>query len=296
MRKGAVDVIPRSRKTEALNSNATIRDDADRMALRANLALFDQEGTAKLVERSPHLKHASVRQLYEKLVLQVFSAAQGHANVPRVLDVGAGDGSATLPFLQLGARVTAVDMSESQLEVLREKCRAFSDKLEVRLGTVGEILNQTKDRYDIITMNSFLHHVPDYLGTIREAVKVLQPRGQFFSFQDPLRYDTLAGGSLFFSRISYFGWRLFQGGYVRGLKTRLRRIRGVYISGSEEDDGEYHVTRNGVDQDAIAKYLESDGFSCQLVPYFSTQGAPFQVIGEYLGVKNTFGIVAQRGM
>ncbi len=277
-----------------MNNVGAEANKTNQMAVAANLALFDREGTAKLIERSPHLKHLSIRQLYARLVLRVFTTAKRYSAAPRVLDVGAGDGSATLPFLELGARVTAVDMSESQLAVLAKRCRLFNDRLEVRYGAIDEVIRQMEDRYDIVVMNSFLHHVPDYLGTISEALSVLHPNGQFFSFQDPLRYDTLRSGTMIFSELAYFSWRAFQGDYVRGLKTRFRRIRGTYIPGSVEDDAEYHVTRNGVDQHAIAGCMESSGFSWEIIPYFSTQSRMFQAIGEFLCIENTFGIVAQK--
>ena len=79
-----------------------------------------------------------------------------------------------------------------------------------------------------------------------------------------------------------------------GLQRRLRRRRGVYLADSMHDNAEYHVTRNGVDQEAIRSILEAAGFRCELVRYFSTQSRLFQPLGTVLGVRNTFAIIAQR--
>jgi|SRR2546428_11041771 len=276
------------------NIQAERREDTNRMATLANLAMFGREGTEKYIERAPHLKHPRLRQLYAELVRRIFNEAKQYAEVPTVLDLGAGEGSAMLPFLELGGRVTAVDISESQLATLVAKCRQFGDRLEVRQEEISQILRRKEVTYDVVVMNSFLHHIPDYLSVIREAISVLRPHGQFFSFQDPLRYDTLGRGTWFFSNLSYFWWRIFQGNYVQGLKTRIRRIRGIYVAGSKEDDAEYHVTRNGVDQNAIASLLQSEGFTSSVVRYFSTQSRAFQVLGAFLGVENTFAMIAQR--
>jgi len=155
---------------------------ASQMAVLANLAEFDHEGTVRYIEGAPHLKHPRLRALYVSLVLRAFNTAKQFTHVPRVLDIGAGEGSATLPFLELGASVTAVDISESQLAALVERCSRFRDRLEVRHEDFSETLRCKEDRYDVVVMNSFLHHVPDYMGLIHEAILVLRPNGLFFSF------------------------------------------------------------------------------------------------------------------
>ena len=92
-----------------------------RDAVAANEVFFNEETTRKYADVSPHVKYASLRKLYSRLVGQVYAHARKYAEVPTVLDLGAGEGSATLPFLELGARVVAVDVSESQLAELRRK-------------------------------------------------------------------------------------------------------------------------------------------------------------------------------
>ena len=156
------------------NRMTEMKEEVSQMAALANLAMFDKEGTAKYVLGSPHLKYACVRELYESLVVRLFNTAKQHAGIPRVLDLGAGEGSATLPFLELGAHVTAVDISESQLASLAEKCGRFSKRLQVRHEAISETFKRKQERYDVVVMNSFLHHIPDYLGTIQDALSLLQ--------------------------------------------------------------------------------------------------------------------------
>jgi SAM-dependent methyltransferase len=273
---------------------AQSKDDSHRLAGLANVAMFDEEGTADCVSASPHLTHPMICELYAQLVARTFNTAKKYASMPRVLDLGAGEGSATLPFLELGAHVTAVDISESQLAVLGQKCGRFATRLRVYGGDINEILEGKGERYDIVVMNSFVHHIPDYLAIFQKSIAILRPNGLIFTFQDPLRYDTLGRSSLYFSMGGYFFWRLFQGNYLQGLRTRIRRLQGIYIPGSKEDDAEYHVTRNGVDQDAIAQLLSSESFTCEIIRYFSTQSSIFQRLGLFLGIENTFAIIAQR--
>jgi len=228
------------------------------------------------------------------MVVQVFDRAKQFTKIPKVLDLGAGEGSVTIPFLELGAKVVAIDISKSQLDTLRRQCERFGSKLEVRCEDINDTLKNKSEKYDIIVVNSFLHHVPDYLGMIKEALTILSPYGQFFSFQDPLRYDTTGRFTMLFSQLAYVSWRIFKGDVLGGVKRRLRRSRGVYLSGSMHDNAEYHVTRNGVDQNAIQRIFKEEGFDCEIKSYFSTQSRLFQPLGTALGVKNTFGLIARQ--
>lgn len=266
------------------------------VAALANIAVFDSVERKKIIDGSPHIKHLSLRLLYNKLIKQVFNYAQRHTpnTSPKVLDLGAGDGLTTLAFLELGAIVTAVDISDKQLVVLRNKCGHFNQRLEVRCGDIEKIMESENNTYDIIVVSSFLHHIPDYLGLIRKAVTHIAPCGQFFSFQDPLRYDTIGKPSRIFSILAYLSWRIFKGDLWRGLKRQIRRSRGRYLDDSIHDNAEYHVTRKGVDQNAIISLFNNAGFKCDLIRYFSTQGKLLQSIGSALKIKNTFAIVAQK--
>ncbi|HOT90857.1 MAG TPA: class I SAM-dependent methyltransferase [Anaerolineae bacterium] len=274
----------------------TMDERINRVAALANMSAYGSEATRKYIDGAPHVKHASLRALYGKLLVQVYDYAKEHTAVPSVLDLGAGEGSATLPLLELGTRVTAVDISSSQLNALQKKCERFSDRLEVRCEDIFDTLKDKNTRYDIIIAVSFLHHMPDYLGMITEAVNLLTPYGQFFSFQDPLRYDSVGKPTMIFSTLAYFSWRIFRGDLVGGTKRRLRRMRGIYLEDSIHDNAEYHVIRNGVDQDAIFRLFEDRGFDCNIVRYFSTQSRLFQPIGSASGMKNTFAVIAQRKM
>jgi SAM-dependent methyltransferase len=264
---------------------------------RANASWYNSARSCKYVEDATHIKHAALRNFYGLLVADVYDWAAKSTPIPTVLDLGAGEGSATLPFLELGAKVTAVDVSESQLRILQAKCDKFANRLEVHCEDVFdfiESMKRTQRHYDNIILNSFLHHVPDYVSLIRDVVDLISPAGQFFSFQDPLRYDSLSCFESFFSNLAHCSWRIFKGDVIDGIKRRIRRSRGIYLEESAIDNVEYHVIRNGVNQDAIRELLEQLGFDCRIIRYFSTQSNLWQPIGTILGVENTFAVLARR--
>lgn len=264
------------------------------IAALANAAHYDAAAGQTYVDGAPHIKHASLRKLYGKLVVQVFDRASRRTDVPRVLDLGAGEGTVTLPFLELGARVTAVDVSRAQLTRLRAKCRRFGNLLDARCLDIHAALRGGVGQHDIVVLNSVVHHIPDYLGLIRDCLGVLSSDGQFFSFQDPLRYDTLSMAAATFSKMAYLSWRVFKGDVMGGIGRRLRRARGVYLADSVHDNAEYHVVREGVDHEAICELLETHSCDYEIVQYFSTQSRLLQPVGAALRLENTFAILAHR--
>jgi SAM-dependent methyltransferase len=165
-------------------------------AYDANRALYDEAGEHKYVDSAPHLKHRQIVDFQTSLIESIYSAATQNSETVRLLDLGTGEGSCAHPFLRLGARVTAVDISEHQLNHLQVQCKCFSHRLDLRHEDAWDALERY-DRYDVVVANSFLHHVPDYLALIRRALTHIEAKGQYFSFQDPLRYDTSGGGGTF---------------------------------------------------------------------------------------------------
>lgn len=262
-----------------------------------NQHYFDAQGVGEFVEGSPHLKHEKLRALCHDLLMQAYTRSNRSAKQLSVLNMGAGDGVLSLALLQKGARVSAVDATESLLQELQRRAASHQANLSIQVGDVFEVLKTQQKQgavFDLICCSSFFHHIPDYLELCRKAIELLPPGGVFFSFQDPLRYDSMSALAYGFDRLSYFGWRMLQGNYVRGFKTRLRRLLGKYREDLPEDMAEYHVVRSGVDQDAIATVFREAGFDCKIYSYWSTQGDFFQNLGTRLKLKNTFGIIAQR--
>lgn len=241
---------------------------------------------------SPHLKHW---KLHERLV----SAAKNtladviKRNLPRTaLEVGAGHGGFTEAILAAGFQTTATEMSRPSLAQLNTRfglnpgfCAAFDP--DGSLGVLGT------ERFAVIFFPSVLHHIPDYISAIHTAIgDHLLEGGALVCFQDPMWYPGLRWKDWAAGNASYFIWRLGQGGYLRGAKTRLRRAFGALSQAEPADMVEYHVVRSGVDQTGILKLANGVFETVHLIPYWSTQSALLQRAGERLGVENTFAIFA----
>ena len=200
-------------------------------------------------------------------------------------------GGATMPFVELGAEVTAVDDSPAQLARLRERA---GDRVETIEADADDALGSLPADYDVVVASSFLHHVPDYLGFLDRALGRARERAVFLSFQDPLLYASLPRATRMYAALSYDAWRLAQGDVLAGIRRRLRRRRGVYIDSVVEDVIEYHATREGVDHDAVLAKIAGHGFEPRLVRYFSTQARPFHFVGRALRLENMFAVIATR--
>lgn len=245
---------------------------------------------------APHIQHASLQRLYLSLLSEAYSdLITNSVKQPYVVDLGAGDGMATVPILTRGAKVAAIDISEEQLRRFRENTAFCSEQVDVICGDAHNVLDGWTGPCDMIMAVSFLHHIPDCLGLVERATRLLRPGGVLFTFQDPMAYDSVRRFDRLFSVISYGFWRIFRGDLVGGVGRYIRRRRGIYLDACEADNVEYHVVRNGIDQRRIRQILENTGFRTKIIEYHSTQSPFWQRIGDRLSIKNHFAVIAKKG-
>jgi SAM-dependent methyltransferase len=106
-----------------------------------------------------------------------------------VLDIGCGDGALARELASLGARVTAMEISEAKLAAARA-----ADDGSVRL-IVGraEELPLDDDSLDVVVFRASLHHVAvdQMTPALRETARVLRPGGIVYAA------EPLAEGSFY---------------------------------------------------------------------------------------------------
>ena len=92
----------------------------------------------------------------------------------KILDVGAGTGRVSLPLALAGAQVTALDVSEKILEVLKRKNKKI-------ITVVGEAENLPfeNESFDIVTAAFLVVHLKDPKIFFDEVYRVLKPDGLF---------------------------------------------------------------------------------------------------------------------
>lgn len=264
----------------------------EEIALRANVAAYDNLDESGYINAAPHLKHASIGRIYQSLVDSALDRVGRDPKAVEVLELGAGSGLASRPWFERGVRLTAVDSSAPMLRGLTRKAASFGLKPRAVVADAVTYLDTTTDSFDIITHVSMIHHVPDYLHLLARSAARVRTGGCLLTFQDPLRYDRMPFHHHFFDRASYFAWRAGQGNLKRGLKTRWRRLRGVYSPAEVVDFDEYHLVRNGVDSAEIKVLLEAWFTQVETIPYWSTYSRALQSLGERLRLASSFGTLA----
>ncbi len=94
------------------------------------------------------------------------------------LDFGCGAGNLSRQLSSLGCDVLAGDISQGFLDLVAS--RSYQTKVEtIKLNGI-DLSNITDESVDMVATYSVLHHVPDYLGILKEFMRVLRPGGIIF--------------------------------------------------------------------------------------------------------------------
>lgn len=224
----------------------------------ANHDQLTHAGSTQLVERSvrSYAKHhgtydgnhpeifneveqARLRDSLHRLV------SESGVNEPHALDLGAGSGNVTAHLLDLGARVTAAEVSPHFIDLLQ---RRFGDAVETVHINGVDLEGLPDSAFDIVTLYSVLHHIPDYLAIVEEIARVLRPGGLvYFDHEVNDEYWHPDGGWAQFRRAAA-EHRRHESGVWNPHRWRWQRflIPGNYVHALHRlRDPEYMMRREG---------------------------------------------------
>jgi 2-polyprenyl-3-methyl-5-hydroxy-6-metoxy-1,4-benzoquinol methylase len=107
----------------------------------------------------------------------------------KALDFGAGAGNITGKLLQMGFRVTAIDISPEMCTILKNKFKNYLEdkKLEV-INSPIEDINYNKPKFDLIACYSVLHHLPNYEAVIQKLSAFLKKGGIMYLDHEGITY------------------------------------------------------------------------------------------------------------
>jgi ubiquinone/menaquinone biosynthesis C-methylase UbiE len=111
-----------------------------------------------------------------------------------ILDVGTGTAQIAIELVRAcsTANVHAVDLAEEMLVLAARNVRQAGFENNVRLERIdAKGLPWPDGHFTGVMSNSIVHHIPEPLGVLREAVRVVQPGGWVF-FRDLARPDSLS--------------------------------------------------------------------------------------------------------
>jgi len=110
-----------------------------------------------------------------------------------IADIGCGDGSLSIPFLEQSKSLTLIDISQPMLDLAHEnisrfKGGSFFNKVNYWKGDIRDYKQDKK--YDLVLVIGVLSHVNNVEGFIKSLVDNLKPDGklviQFSTWYHPL--------------------------------------------------------------------------------------------------------------
>jgi ubiquinone/menaquinone biosynthesis C-methylase UbiE len=112
--------------------------------------------------------------------LEYCKKGNDNATCNKAIEIGAGTGKATKPFLDAGYNVTAVEMGDNMTKFLINKYRAYKE-FQVITSTFEDIVLED-DSYDIIFAASAFHWVDAKVGCPK-VFRLLKKGGAFVLFR-----------------------------------------------------------------------------------------------------------------
>lgn len=105
-----------------------------------------------------------------------------HANLANkaVLDVGCGGGILSESMAGLGAKVTAIDLSDKALQVAKLHLLESGKQVDYRKIAVEDLAAEQPEYYDVVTCLEMLEHVPNPDSVIAACAKLVKPGGWIF--------------------------------------------------------------------------------------------------------------------
>ena len=98
----------------------------------------------------------------------------------KVLDVGCGGGLLAEALDSKGAEVTAIDVTEANIEVAKLHAQKMQVKIDYKLVTAEELAQTESQSFDVVSCLEVIEHVPDPGQLIKACSDLLKPDGQMF--------------------------------------------------------------------------------------------------------------------
>jgi len=95
---------------------------------------------------------------------------------PKILDVGSGIGNNVKTLMSLASSITATDISDKVLAVLKERYKEASVKIDTVASHMQE-LPFNDNSFDLVVCTEVLEHIENLPKAIGECMRVLKPNG-----------------------------------------------------------------------------------------------------------------------
>ncbi len=222
---------------------------------------------------------------------------------PKALDCGCGTGVLAVNLLRKGFDVELLDISREMINAALKKIRKKGfrkKKIGHHVGDVDDFLKKSRKSYDVICFTAVLHHIRDYIATLKLAAAKLNKGGIIYIAEEP----QLVGGKKgmrdsalnFMVGQSINAYKLFKN------PRHALNFVGQKLFKREKKDridlsmAEFHALK-GVDEKKIMKMLEGMGFKIlKFETYFVHPFGFFELFNVFFKDRpKTFKIIAKKG-
>lgn len=124
------------------------------------------------------LKNYYVKKKYIDLVLSFEGQKYSVYNDKNVLEAGCGTGRESMYLATMGAKLTAIDITDESLNIAKNQAEKHNLKEKINFQKVSVLdLPFDNDHFDIVLSSGVIHHTDNPKRAFTELVRVLKPGG-----------------------------------------------------------------------------------------------------------------------
>ncbi|HJU70983.1 MAG TPA: class I SAM-dependent methyltransferase [Paucimonas sp.] len=105
-----------------------------------------------------------------------------------ILEFGPGWGNTTVWLARMGYRVTAVDIEQNFVDLIRERARRKELDIDVRQGDFS-LIDQFEQQFDAVLFFECFHHCANHQALIASLDRVIAPGGKAVFAAEPITDD-----------------------------------------------------------------------------------------------------------